>query len=322
MRPSAKHGDPQLGIDIHLCTTPAGPVPLPTPHLSMVFDPFDYIPVIGATVHVMGMKRATAGTGALALHIPPGFPFAPMLPEHDDELFMGSATVVADGDPLAHLALPVPGCQIAGIPSPPCPKKRRIPKPTLLPTTFNLAIPGNVRVGGPPTISTLGRAARGAFAGLGKLAKSRLARGLGDSFRKFRRKLFKHMDPGFLKCKVLRAEPVNILTGEVVVEQSDFTLPGRLPLEWVRSYRSGSRRRGACGMGWESPADTHMLSLRVTPRRTPRCLSSLCGQTRAVVRVRCRGAQGTEGCAACGVRQILSELRAWRRQERSLVFEG
>jgi RHS repeat-associated protein len=258
MMPSSKHGDPQLGVDIHLCTTPAGPIPLPTPHISMVFDPFDYIPFIGATVNVMGMKRATAGTGAITIHIPPGFPFAPMLPEKDDELFMGSATVVADGDPLSHLALPVLGCQIMGMPSPPRPKKKRIPKPTLLPTTFNLAIPGNVVVGGPPTISLMGLAAQGAFAGLGKLAKSKLARNLGDSFKKFRQKLFKNMDSGFLKCKVLRAEPVNILTGEVVVEQVDFVLPGRIPIEWQRSYRSGSRRSGACGVGWESPADARL----------------------------------------------------------------
>ncbi len=258
MMPSAKHGDPQLGIDIHLCVLPVGPVPLPVPHMSVVFDPFDYIPFIGATIEVQGMKRATAGTGAITIHIPPGFPFAPMLPERDDELFMGSATVVADGDPLSYQALPVLGCQVVGMPSPPRPRKRKIPKPTLLPTTFNLAIPTNVFIGGAPTISMMGLAARGAFAGLGKLAKSKFAKKLGERFKKFRQKLFKNMDPGFLKCKVLRAEPVNILTGEVSVEQIDFTLPGRIPIEWVRSYRSNHRRPGACGVGWESPADARL----------------------------------------------------------------
>jgi hypothetical protein len=206
----------------------------------------------------MGMKRATAGTGALTQHIPPGFPFAPMLPEHDDELFMGSSTVTADGDPMSHLAHPVLGCQIAGMPSPPRPKKRRIPKPTLLPTTFNVAIPATVLVGGPPTISMAGLAARGAFAGLGKLAKSKFGKALGERFKKFRQKLFKNMEPGFLKCKVLRAEPVNILTGEVSVEQSDFTLPWRIPLDWVRSYASNRTRAGACGIGWECPADVRL----------------------------------------------------------------
>jgi len=258
MMPSAKHGDPQLGIDIHLCMLPVGPVPLPVPHMSVVFDPFDYIPFIGATIEVQGMKRATAGTGAITIHIPPGFPFAPMLPERDDELFMGSATVMADGDPFSYQALPVLGCQVVGMPSPPRPRKRKIPKPTLLPTTFNLAIPTNVFIGGAPTISMMGLAARGAFAGLGKLAKSKFAKKLGERFKKFRQKLFKNMDPGFLKCKVLRAEPVNILTGEVSVEQIDFTLPGRIPIEWARSYRSNHKRPGACGVGWESPADARL----------------------------------------------------------------
>nr|WP_297384590.1 RHS repeat-associated core domain-containing protein [uncultured Roseateles sp.] len=258
MNLSAKHGDPQLGIDIHLCTTPAGPVPLPTPHLSVVFDPFDYLPFIGATVKVMGMKRATAGTSAIVVHIPPGFPFAPMIPDKDDELFMGSATVVADGDPLSYLALPVLGCQIAGMPSPPRPKKKKLKLPNLLPTSFNLAIPNTVKVGGAPTISMAGMMARGAFAGLGKLAKSRLGKAMGAGFKKFRQKLFKNMDPGFLKCKVLRAEPVNILTGEVSVEQVDFSLPWRVPMDWVRNYASGRERVGACGVGWESPADARL----------------------------------------------------------------
>ena len=96
MMPAAKHGDPQLGVDIHLCIVPPGtPVPLPTPHISVVFDPFDYIPFIGATTTVMGMKRANAGTSGIVVHIPPGFPFAKP-PEKDDELFMGSATVLVD----------------------------------------------------------------------------------------------------------------------------------------------------------------------------------------------------------------------------------
>jgi RHS repeat-associated protein len=257
---SAKHGDPQLGIDIHLCTVPPSPspVPLPVPHLSIVFDPFDYVPFIGATVSVCGMKRATAGTSAITIHIPIGFPFVPMLPEKDDELFMGSSSVIADDDPFSYMAMPVLGCQLVGMPSPPRPKKKRIPKPTLLPTTVNLAIPTNVFVGGAPTISMAGLAAAAAFKGLGKLAKSKLGQKFFDAFKKARQKLFKNMNPGFLKCKVLRAEPVNILTGEVSVEQEDFTLSGRMPIQWVRSYTSNNRRKGFCGYGWETPADARL----------------------------------------------------------------
>jgi len=252
MMPASKHGDPQMGVDVHLCTVPPGvPAPLPTPHTSIVFDPFDYVPILGATVTVCGMKRATAGTGATTIHIPPGFPFAPKLPDKDDELFMGSSTVVADGDPFSYVAVPVLGCQIAGMISPPRPKKKGSPKAMVLPTSVNLAIPTNVVVGGAPTISLMGMAMKGAFSALGKFAKSGL-------FKRMRQKMFKNMNPGFLKCKVLRAEPVNILNGSVSVEQQDFTLPGRIPIEWNRTYSSNNKQQGLCGYGWETPADIRL----------------------------------------------------------------
>ena len=251
MMPASKHGDPQLGVDIHLCIVPPGvPTPLPTPHISVVFDPFDYVPVLGTTITVCGMKRATAGTNGMAVHIPPGFPFAKP-PDKDDELFMGSSTVQADGDPFSYLALPVLSCQVAGMMSPFRIKKKAGPRIGVLPLTFNLAIPTNVFIGGAPTISLMGLAFKGAFAALGKLAKSGV-------FKRLRQKLFKNMKPGFLKCSILRAEPVNILSGEVSVEQSDFSLPGRLPIDWVRSYGSAQPHVGLCGQGWQTPADIRL----------------------------------------------------------------
>jgi RHS repeat-associated protein len=57
---------------------------------------------------------------------------------------------------------------------------------------------------------------------------------------------------------VLKAEPINIVTGEVVFEEDDFELPWRIPLTWTRSYRSGSTRIGYCGHGWETPADARL----------------------------------------------------------------
>lgn len=255
MMPAAKHGDPQLGIDIHMCTVPPSPspVPLPTPHTSIVFDPFDYVPILGGTVTVLGMKRATAGTNATAIHIPPGFPLVPVpkLPEKDDELFMGSSTVTADGDPFSFIAVPVLSCSIAGMISPPRLKKSGPPKAMLLPTTVNLAIPTNVVIGGPPTISLLGMAFKMGFAALGRFMRSGL-------FRRMRQRLFRNLNPGFLKCTILRAEPVNILTGEVSVEQEDFNVPGRIPLHWVRSYTSNNRHKGVCGYGWETLADVRL----------------------------------------------------------------
>ena len=257
MMPAAKHGDPQIGVDIHLCVVPPSPspVPLPTPHMSIVFDPFDYLPILGATVTVCGMKRATAGTSGKAVHIPPGFPFAPKLPDTSDEIFMGSATVVADGDPFSFLSVPVLSCQVAGMISPPRLKKKE-KKLMLLPTVTNLAIPTNVFIGGPPTISLMGMAFKFGFAALGKFAKSNL-------FKRVRKKLFGKMKPGFLKCNILRAEPVDITTGEVSIEHQDFHLPGRIPIDWVRAYTSNNTRKGACGYGWETPAD---IRLEVFPQ--------------------------------------------------------
>lgn len=264
MNPASKHGDPQLGIDIHMHYVPPSPVPVPLPdlHISVVFDPFDYLPIIGSTVTVCGMKSATAGTGGIAIHIPPGFPFAPMWPDRDDELFMGSSTVLADSEPFSYISLPVLGCQIAGMFSPPRLKKKKTPSASLLPTTFNLAIPTNVVVGGPPTISLMSMAFKAAFAGLrrgfGWLKKTDFVQSRLERFRDFRRAKFGKLPSGFLKCKILRAEPVNIVTGEVSVQHQDLVLPGRIPLPWARTYTSNSTRAGACGHGWETPADIRL----------------------------------------------------------------
>jgi YD repeat-containing protein len=51
---------------------------------------------------------------------------------------------------------------------------------------------------------------------------------------------------------------VNIITGEVVVDQQDFVLQGRIPLKWNRHYGSQNPRRGLCGYGWETPADARL----------------------------------------------------------------
>ena len=101
-----------------------------------------------------------------------------------------------------------------------------------------------------------------AMLGLGKalkkLAKSKAMQRFMKKFKALRQKAFKNMKPGFLKCKILRAEPVNIVTGEVVVEQEDFSLPWRIPFHWTRRYSSQSKRIGACGYGWETPADARL----------------------------------------------------------------
>ncbi|MDV9042920.1 RHS repeat-associated core domain-containing protein [Stenotrophomonas sp. RAC2] len=260
---AAKHFDPQLGIDIHMYAVP--PCPLPTPHIGLVLDPFDYIPFIGSTIKVNGVHRGTAGTGGLDIHIPLGVwgpPLAaPMGPQFDgEEIFMGSRTVSADGEPFSRLAMPVLDCNLAGMINPFRMKKPKKPLRAMsLPTGLNVAIPTSVTVGGPPTVSWTALAFRAAFAGLGKLRKSAFFRKKMDAFANWRRGKWGHLPSGFLKCKVLRAEPVDIRDGSVVVSHQDFDIPGRLPFAWQRSY--GSRRAGEpgqCGAGWQTPADIRL----------------------------------------------------------------
>ncbi|MEN0586041.1 MULTISPECIES: RHS repeat-associated core domain-containing protein [unclassified Kosakonia] len=262
---SGAHFDPQLGLDIHTY-----PWPLPTPHIGIVFDVFDYLPLIGTTVHVNSIKRASAGTGGIAVHIPVGGVWVPPLrapggPQIEDELFMGSKTVSVDGEPFSRIGMPVLSCNIIGLVPPFRLKRATKPKPLslTLPLTFNLAIPNNVVVGGPPTINLMALLMRAGLSGLGKgfkkLKKTPQWRLFMRRFRKLRQKLFRNMDSGFLKCRVLRAEPVDIRDGSVSLEQQDFLLAGRLPLAWARTYSSAdSEVEGVCGFGWSTPADIRL----------------------------------------------------------------
>jgi len=209
---------------------------------------------LGATVEVAGVRRANAGTGGVDFHILIGAPMpvikAPGGPQFDDELFMGSRIVLADGEPFSRISVPVLACNIVGL-VPPFRKKKAV-KPLrlslMLPTTFNVAIPPQVFVGGPPTISWGAMVQRGLF------------KALGRAYTRVARRVFKNMPPGFLKCQVLRAEPVDIRDGSVSVTHEDFSIPGRLPLSWTRVYASRDHGLpGHCGHGWQTPADVRLM---------------------------------------------------------------
>ncbi|HKX28911.1 MAG TPA: DUF6531 domain-containing protein [Blastocatellia bacterium] len=271
MMPAAKHFDPVLGIDIHIVQPPGPvpPIPVPHPFIGFLFDPFDYVPILGATIMVNGVPRAIAGTNGRTVpgvHFPIGGTFVKP-PANECEMFMGSSTVDFDGDAASYMALPALSCQDIGI-APPFrtnPKKKTKIKSLVLPTSVVLPIPTGppVLIGGPPTISLMALGMRlGMFAlgkGLKRLARSKLSRRLGAAFKKARQRMFGKMKPGFLKCALLRAEPINVVTGEVVVEQEDFQIPGRIPLRWTRRYVSSSERMGVCGYGWETPADARLV---------------------------------------------------------------
>lgn len=269
MNPAITHLNPVMGVDIHIIQPPGPvpPVPIPHPYVGMVFDPADYIPIIGSTVSINGLPRAIAGTTGkpIPTHTPIGGTFIKP-PGNEDEDFMGSSTVAIDGDAATYMGLPVLSCQDVGMIPPPRlnPKKKTKVKSMVLPLSVVLPIPAGppVLIGGPPTVSLMAIGMRIGMAGLGRafrrLARTNLARRAGAAFRRARQRVFRNMRPGFLKCRVLRAEPVDVVTGEVVVDQQDFSIPGRIPIEWNRHYGSQSERVGVCGHGWETPADARL----------------------------------------------------------------
>lgn len=276
MMPVAKHFDPVMGVDIHIVTIPpAGPVPIPHPHISMVMDPFDYVPVVGSTILVGGVPRATAGTaGKVIPHIPLGGPFVKP-PGNEDEVFMGSATVVADGAPLTFTALPVLSCQDVGMIAPP----RKKPKKTygmVLPTSVVTSIPTGlpVLVGGPPTIDMMAMAMRGGMAALGGAMRglrqlqrrSTRLRRISDAIHDRARSIMnrRNMSPN-ARNRVHRAictvtgHPVDVASGKLFTEFVDFELPGPIPLKWERVWYSTSTYCGALGYGWHHNYDVELF---------------------------------------------------------------
>ncbi|WP_321809744.1 RHS repeat-associated core domain-containing protein [Burkholderia sp. BCC1985] len=212
----------------------------------------------GRPIFVNGMMRATAGTHAYhvpGLHFPLGESFAPppeeVEPSNDGESFMGSKTVLANNDPMSYMALEALSCWSVGMEPPPHNSAHTDRTYPSMPSSAMLPIPAGrpVFVGGPP-IMNMAAAAKGLFKAF---QGSKWAKALADRL---------HLKSGFLRCKVLKAEPVDVTTGEVVVQQSDFTVSGRLPIVWDRYYASHDSYAGAVGVGWQTPADIRIELMR------------------------------------------------------------
>ncbi len=282
MMPAAKHFDIVLGVDVHLVVTPpAPPLPIPHPFIGMVFDPSDFIPLLGATVWVNGFPRAQAGTSGKnsPAHIPLGAKFVMPTIANEGEVYMGSATVLAEDEPLGFMALPVLSCNDVGMPAPLRPKKKT-KKSLFLPTSVVLPIPMGqaVLVGGPPTISLsalafkvglgvakrLGKGIKGLAAKVRKYQQGSPSwKSLSNKIHDLAEKAFKKL-PENVRNRVHRAicavtgHPVDIATGKVFTEHVDFELPGPLPLRWERVWYSVSAYQGPLGHGWHHGYDLHV----------------------------------------------------------------
>jgi len=281
MMPAAKAMDPVIGLDIHIIQPPGPvpPVPIPHPFIGMLFDPMDFIPLVGASVKVNGMPRAVAGTSGKA--IPPHIPMGGMFvkpPSNECEMFMGSATVNMDGDPASFMALPALSCHDIGMIAPIrlSPKKKTTMKSMALPTSQVIAIPMGmpVLIGGPPTISMMGLAQKLGMAALGKafakwrkFAKgSKRAKAISKRIQNAAKKAMDKLGvPDNLRNKVHKAictvtgHPVDVATGKVFTDTVDFSLPGPIPLVWERTWFSTSTYQGPLGHGWHHLFD---LALR------------------------------------------------------------
>ncbi|AFQ50591.1 RHS repeat-associated core domain-containing protein [Burkholderia cepacia] len=213
----------------------------------------------GRPIFVNGLMRATVGTHSYhvpGLHFPLGESFAPPpepdpIPSDDAESFMGSRTVLANNDPMSFMALPALSCWSVGMEPPghnSAHTERTYPS---MPSSVMLPIPAGrpVMVGGPPVLNMVA-AAKGLFKAF---QGSKWAKSLADKL---------NLKSGFLRCKVLHAEPVDAITGDVVVQQHDFTVAGRLPLVWGRHFTSRHTRRGTVGAGWQTPADIRLELIR------------------------------------------------------------
>lgn len=161
------------GVDIHLfqAFAPGPPSPVPYPFIGMVYDPGEFTPQ-GATVLIGGIPRAQAGTVVMAT--PPHIPIMgsfPVPPANDGEIFMGSGTVVADGEPLAMGSVQVLTCQDAGMPSVTRLNRKSKSKPRglMLPVSTLLTLGATVIVGGAPSMIAVVPEAPKGPSSLGKL---------------------------------------------------------------------------------------------------------------------------------------------------------
>jgi len=275
MMPSAKMLDPVMGVDVHIIQPPGPvpPVPVPHPFIGMLIDPMDLVPIVGATVLVNGMPRAIAGTAGKAIppHIPIGGVFVKP-PANECEMFMGSSTVIADGDPASYMALPALSCNDIGMPAPPRsnPKKKTKMKSLVLPTSVVLPIPAGmpVLIGGPPTISMMAMGMKVGMAALGRLMRTRAVRRLvRRGSRAVHARAARIMnrlgisETSRLRNRVHRAicgvtgHPVDVATGKVFTDMVDFELSGPAGFRFERVWYSTSSYHGPLGHGWHHSYD-------------------------------------------------------------------
>lgn len=108
-KPAAKNGDTVVAVDTHvlMVPSPAGTVPTPTPM------PFNGVLSQGLSADVLIEKQPAATQGSVAVNTPAHLPVAGPFqrpPSNQATIQAGSATVLVNNKPLAHLGDPAVTC--------------------------------------------------------------------------------------------------------------------------------------------------------------------------------------------------------------------
>src|SRR5262249_37794914 len=89
-----------------------------------------------------------------------------------------------------------------------------------------------------------------------------ILRGLGKLLKPVARRIQLKLPEGCKRRKalcLLTGHPVDIATGRVFTSQTDFELPGRVPIEFTRTYDSSAiDYEGPLGRGWMHPYDRRL----------------------------------------------------------------
>jgi RHS repeat-associated protein len=91
------------------------------------------------------------------------------------------------------------------------------------------------------------------LAALGKAVAKLSGRAKGKENSSEKIEVGKNAKPNETTCACATGHPVIIATGEKALTENDFALPGTIPLNWTRKYRSGSTHDSWFGQGWSMP---------------------------------------------------------------------
>lgn len=288
--PVGKFNDLSIGIDMHPTVTPPSPV-MAVPHVGKIYDLMASVMagissslpkveggIAGVACNlVKGMAPSVkvhnqwiAQAGISILHLPAFVLHATPLVSgmSESEMYMGSSTVLADGAPCSTLIHPALSCNIVGIPSVPRKGKAKKGKALMAPTAILTTITSAgkpVLVGGPPTIDLFALGMKLGLKCLGKLGK-----GFRNFTKKFTDKVHKQIEKLGLNPKLTQklkdtacfilGEPVDTATGSVYHTNTDFELPGPIPIVWKRTYYSDATVDGPLGYNWH-----HSYNLGIHP---------------------------------------------------------